>query len=155
VFFADPGSNPFGDVEVLKAVIGALATVAVAALGLYGVIKSAQKPSRTKPPEGNTSGALENFNGTQNEFMALVVSDNKSLRDGQTELTRKVEQALEELAEVKRHSETFLGAVRRYLMKLATAWGNPGPMPWPDDNDFHILEDTLPNRSRDIERKDS
>jgi hypothetical protein len=143
------------DIEVLKALIGAIATIAVAALGLYGVIKSANKPSKTKPPEGNTEGKLETFSGTQNEFMALVVADNKSLRDGQTELARKVEQALDELAEVKKHSETFLGAVRRYLMKLATAWGTTGPMPWPDDNDFHILEDTLPNRSRNIERKDS
>jgi hypothetical protein len=154
VFFAEPG-DLVTDPEIIKAVIAAIATISVAALGLYGVIKSAQKPSRTKPPEGNTAGALESFSGTQNEFMALVVADNKSLRDGQTELTRKVEQALDELAEVKRHSETFLGAVRRYLMKLATAWGQPGPMPWPDDNDFHILEDTLPNRSKDLERKDN
>ena len=143
------------DIEVLKAIIGAVATITVAALGLYGVIKSAQKPSKTKPPEGNTEGKLETFSGTQNEFMALVVADNRNLRNEMGQLTSKVEAALGELAEVKRHSETFLGAVRRYLMKLAVAWGQPGPMPWPDDNDFHILEDTLPNRSRDIERKDS
>jgi len=154
VFSAEVG-NPLMDIEVLKAGIAAIATICVAALGLYGVIKQSQKPSSTKPPTGDTGKALEGFNGTQNEFMALVVADNKSMREEMGSLKASVNRALEELEEVKKHSETFLGAVRRYLMKLASAWGETGPMPWPDDNDFHILEDTLPNRRRDIERKDS
>lgn len=127
----------FSDPEIVKALIGAMATVMVAALGLYGVIKSASKPSKTKPPEGNTGPALEQFNGTQNEFMTLVVADNKDLRTQMSELKTSVES-------IKQHNETFFGAVRRYILKLATAWGQPGPMPWPDDNDFHILEDILP-----------
>lgn len=139
----------FSDPEVIKAIIGAMATVAVAALGLYGVIRQASKPSKTKPPVGEGTGpALEQFNGTQNEFMALVVADNKDLRSQMGELKSAVDS-------IKEHQETFLGAVRRYLMKLASAWGQPGPMPWPDDNDFHILEDTLPTRRSNLERKDS
>ena len=140
----------FSDSEVIKALIGAFATVAVAALGLFGVIHSARKPSRTKPPTGEGTGpALEQFNGTQNEFMALVVADNKDLRSQMVELKDAVNS-------IRTHQETFLGAVRRYLMKLAVAWGQTGPMPWPDENDFHILEDTLPVRGKGtIERKDS
>ena len=143
-------SNPLADVEVLKAVIGGLATVIVAALGLYGVIRSASKPSRTKPPEGGEPGkVLETFNGTQNEFMALVIADNKTMREKLGQLEGTVES-------IKNHQENFLGAVRRYLMKLATAWSQPDPMPWPDDNDFHILEDTLPTRpGGGITRKES
>lgn len=136
----------FSDPEVFKALIGAFATIIVAALGLYGVIRSAKKPSVTKPPEGNTGPALEQFNGTQNEFMALVVADNRILREGQE--AQKAEMAIlkENVESIKIHNETFFGAVRRYILKLAVAWGTPGPMPWPDDNDFHILEDTLPGR---------
>lgn len=137
MFFVDAAANPLADVEVLKAVIGAVATIAVAALGLYGVIRSSKKPSSTKPPEGSTGPALEQFNGTQNEFMALVVADNRDLREQMVQLKTSVES-------IKEHNETFFGAVRRCILKLAVAWGQPGPMPWPDDNDFHILEDTLP-----------
>jgi hypothetical protein len=147
VFFeAAAPANIFGDVEVTKAVIGALATVIVAALGLYGVIKSAQKPSRTKPPTGETGSALEGFSGTQNEFMALVIADNKDLRDQLGEVKASVDS-------IKDHQETFLGAVRRYLMKLATAWQGMEPMPWPDEEDFHILEDTLPQKR--VNRKEN
>lgn len=150
MFFADDASSLFTDVEIWKAVIGAVATITVAALGLYGVIRSARKPSNTKPPEGKTGPALETFNGTQNEFMALVVADNKDLRQQMVDLKSSVES-------IKQHNETFFGAVRRYILKLATAWGQPGPMPWPDDNDFHILEDTLPSRPAGgtIARKES
>ena len=134
-----PG-NPFMDIEVMKAIIGAAATVAVAALGLYGVIHSASKPSKTKPPTGNTGPqALQTFSGTQNEFMALVITDNKTMREEIHGLRGSVE-------EIKEHQETFVAAVRRYLTKLASAWGHEAAMPWPDENDFHLLEDTLPNR---------
>ena len=139
--------------DVVKAVVAALATLGVAALGLIGVIYSARKPSKDKPPVGNTGKALQEFNGTQNEFMALVIADNGDLRRQQAEMNMKLEglndhlaRQNEEIAAVKRHSETFLGAVRRYLMKLATAWTGADPMPWPDEEDFHILEDTLPHK---------
>lgn len=138
---------PAVDVEITKAVVAGLATIIVAGLSLLGIMYQARKPSKTKPPVGETGPALETFNGTQNEFMALVVADNKDLRQQMGELKTIV-------TEVKEHQENFLGAVRRYLMKLASAWGQPGPMPWPDDNDFHILEDTLPNRGGTITRRD-
>ena len=123
--------------EILKAVIATLGTIAVAGLGLWGVILSSRKPSKDKPP--TSSNGLEGFNGTQNEFMALVIADNKDLRTQMGDLRGTVN-------DIKDHQENFLGAVRRYLMKLATAWRGPEPMPWPDDADFHILEETLPSR---------
>ena len=126
-------------IEILNAAIAAFATLGVAGLALIGVIYQARKPSKDKPPTGDTGKALNEFNGTQNEFMALVIADNATLRKQMGELTSVVDQ-------IKDHQDSFLGAVRRYLMKLATAWIGPEPMPWPDDNDFHILEDTLPGR---------
>jgi hypothetical protein len=141
------------DVEIVKAIVASVSTIVVAALALLGVIYQARKPSRTKPPESSSSSttgqALEAFNGTQNEFMALVIADNKTMRIEMTAMKETVEG-------IKKHQDTFLGAVRRYLMKLASAWDNSGPMPWPDENDFHILEDTLPSRPAGgtIKRKD-
>jgi hypothetical protein len=130
----------FDQVEITKAVLAALATLGVAALGLFGVIISSRKPSKAKPPTTTDTGkALDSFNGTQNEFMALVIADNKTQREELHELRAAVES-------IKKHQDTFLGAVRRYLIKLATAWNSTdGPMPWPDDPDFQILEETLPN----------
>ena len=125
--------------ELVKAIIGALATVTVAAFALYGVIRQSRKPDTSKTPvTGNTGEALDTFSGTQNEFMALVIADNKSLRTDLATLTTSVQ-------EIKTHQETFVTAVRRYLIKLAASWGREATMPWPDDLDFHILEETLPN----------
>jgi hypothetical protein len=124
-------------VEVLKAAIAAAATISTALLVYLGVVYQARKPSTTKPPVGNTGKALEEFNGTQNEFMALVVADNKDLRDQITEVKDMV-------TELKQHQDNFLSAVRRYLTKIYLAWGRTATMPWPDDEDFLILEDTLP-----------
>ena len=133
-------SNPLLDIEVLKAIIGAAATVIVAAIGLLGVIRSAAKPSTTKPPQGTTGPqTLQTFSGTQNEFMALVIADNKTMRDELHALRSSVD-------EIKEHQETFVAAVRRYLTKLAMAWGYEPHMPWPDETDFHLLEPTLPER---------
>lgn len=123
--------------EIVKAIIASVATIAVAGLGLYGVVLSSRKPSKDKPP--TTSEGLEGFSGTQNEFMSLVIRDNSDLRE-------QLKEVRTDVAQIKDHQENFLGAVRRYLMKLATAWRGPEPMPWPDDADFHILEETLPSR---------
>lgn len=138
------------NVEVFKAAVGALATVVVGALAFLGVWLSSKRPSSTKPPTGDTGKALAEFNGTQNEFMAIVLADNGNLR-------KDMQEVKAEIRAIKEHQDTFLGAVRRYLMKLASAWGPDSPMPWPDDPDFHILEDTLPNRpdGRITARKDS
>jgi len=150
------------DVEIVKAVIAGLATVIVAVVGVIGVIVQARKPSKDKPPVGDTGKALDEFNGTQNEFMSLVIADNSTLRSQMKDTNDKLEKMgtqlstfQRELLDVKQRSENFLGAVRRYLMKLATAWTGTEPMPWPDEEDFHILEDTLPHkRSGTITRRE-
>jgi len=129
--------------EIIKAIIASLGTVTVAAIVLVGTFISSQKPSKSKPPTGDTRPLAE-FNGTQNEFMALVIRDNTDLREqlgGQIDTLDELKRTVDS---IKTHQETFMGAVRRYLMKLATAWAGPTPMPWPDDADFHILEETLP-----------
>lgn len=135
--------------EIVKAALASLATVLVAGFVLLGTIISSKKPSKDKPPTG--AGHLSEFSGTQNEFMALVVRDNKELRDRQAVLDELMQELKLTVDSIKVHQETFMGAVRRYLMKLATAWAGPGAMPWPDDADFHILEETLPaaNLARD------
>jgi hypothetical protein len=128
--------------EVIKAIIGVIGTLGVAAIGLAGVVISSRRPSKDKPPVGE-SKPLSEFNGTQNEFMALVIKDNSELRE-------QLRQVIERVDSMQRHQDGFLGAVRRYLMKLATAWVGPDPMPWPDDADYHILEETLPGRSAGV-----
>lgn len=142
-------------VEIAKAIIAVIGTLGVAGLAFMGVVYQSRKPSKTKLPVGDTTTALERFDGNQNEFMTLVIADNRSLRNDINDLNDKFDKISEELEDVRRNSETFVTAVRRYLYKLASAWGQGGPMPWPDDNDFHILEDALPNRTGIIERKDN
>lgn len=135
-------------VEIIKAVVAALATVITALFVLLGVIYQTRKPSTTKPPVvGDTGKALEQFNGTQNEFMALVIADNKGLR---TEL----ETVKSMVTEIKTHQDNFINAVKRYLVKLAASWPGPEHMPWPDDEDFPILEDMLPPSPRRRRKKD-
>ena len=127
-------------VEITKAILASLATVAVAALGLVGGVLSSKKTSKDKLPvvKDDAGNRLDAFNGTQNEFMALVIADNKTQREELAELRTAVEA-------IRQHQDRFLGAVRRYLIKLASAWdASGGPMPWPDEQDFQILEATLP-----------
>lgn len=127
------------NVDLLKAIVAAAATIIVGVLAFLGVYSQSRKPSTTKPPvNGDTGKALEAFNGTQNEFMAIVIADNKSLRADLTEVKNEVRG-------IKDNQESVLGAVRRYLLKIAMTWGLETHMPWPDDPDFHILEDTLPD----------
>jgi len=140
------------NVELLKALVATGGTIGVAIIGLLGVMYSSKKPSKTKPPTGDTGKALEHFTGTQNEFMSLVIADNKALRESMKSMEEKIAQAVDDVSSVKHHQETFLGAVRRYLMKLATAWSGPHPMPWPDDEDLLILEQTLPDLGSENER---
>lgn len=143
---AAPISSLLGDSEVVKALIGGLATILVAALGLYGVIRQASKPSRTKPPTTTGPQTLQTFSGTQNEFMALVIADNKTLRENQEGQNRVMEELKETVGEIKEHQDKFVAAVQRYLIRLAAAWGHESTMPWPEEDDFHLLEDTLPIR---------
>lgn len=147
-------------VEIFKAVAGAIATILAAVLAVAGVIYAARRPSKQKePPTDHRGYPLENFQGTQNEFMALVVQDNRSLRDGQEKLNdvldeqnRVIDELKAMVESIKQHQDSFLFAVRRYLMKLASEWPGPEKMPWPDEEDFHLLEDTLPNRK--VHRKE-
>ena len=127
-------------VEITKAILASLATVAVAALGLVGVVLSSKKTSKDKLPvvRDDAGNRLDTFNGTQNEFMALVIADNKTQREELAELRLAVEA-------IRKHQDRFLGAIRRYLIKLASAWDTSGgPMPWPDEQDFQTLEEILP-----------
>lgn len=132
--------------EIIKAIIASVGTIVVAALVLTGTILSSRKPSKDKAPTGDVKPLAE-FNGTQNEFMALVIQDNTDLRRQLGDYSGSLEELKETVNSIKTHQEGFLAAVRRYLMKLATAWAGPDPMPWPDDADFHILEETLPKQS--------
>lgn len=145
-------------VEIFKAIAGAIATILAAVLAVTGVIYAASRPSKIKPPVPQ-GGLPAEFNGTQNEFMALVVADNRDLREGQerqnkvlADQNRVIDELKAMVESIKDHQDQFLFAVRRYLMKLASEWPGPEKMPWPDEEDFHILEDTLP--SRKVDRKE-
>lgn len=152
-------------VEIIKAVAAALATVLTAVFVFLGVVYSSRKTSNTKKPVAenpDTGKALTEFNGTQNEFMALVIADNAALRAGQNrqdQVLKEQNQTIDELKDmvesIKLHQDNFLSAVRRYLEKIALAWKVSDTMPWPDEEDFHILEDTLPIKGFNKRTKES
>lgn len=120
-------------------VIGSIAVAVVTGAFLVATrrrgISESEKNEQSKPVVPATP--LSKFSGTQNEFMELVIRDNAELRSR----VDSVERAQQ--AEAARHAD-FRRAVRRYLTRLASDWPGPDAMPWPDEADITILEDTLP-----------
>lgn len=81
---------------------------------------------------------LSKYTGEQNDFIRLVMQDSEELHKKLDNIEKSVEQMRKE-----RHK--FLGAVGRYIAKLSASWGSGGKMPYPDDADFVLLEETLPH----------
>lgn len=84
-----------------------------------------------------TESLLSTYSGEQNDFMHLVIEDSKAVH----ERLDKFEGIVEHM---KRERTQLIGAFARYISKLVRAWGGGGTMPYPDDEDFKILEETLP-----------
>lgn len=129
-----------GDAQFNAALITAAASIVVAILVLVGVILRINHPAPPPAAPRNTPTALPPlaaFNGTQVEFLELVVKRHNELDAKYTKLSADFD-------EEKQQREKFQGAVSRYLQLLSAAWPGPGKMPAPDQGDMDILGDTLP-----------
>lgn len=87
--------------------------------------------------KSDTQKLLSSYTGDQNEFIRLVVQDSK-------ELHQKYDNLESELDKMKKEKNNLITAFGRYVMKLATSWGSGGKMPYPDEEDMTLLEETLP-----------
>lgn len=122
------------------ALIASAATIVVAIIGLIGATIRANRKPDTVPAPPSTPSALPQlaaFNGTQVEFLELVVKRHN-------ELDAKYESLTKEFEKEKARTDRFQGAVSRYLQLLAQAWPGPGKMPQPDEADIDVLGETLP-----------
>lgn len=153
-----PGPAPFPlEAQTINTLITVLGTIAVAVVGgTFAILQARRKkPEIVDPEPAGAPSPLANFSGTQNEFMALVIRDNEVLREEIRRLAARTEEAVATAEAARKaaretqdlHTE-FQRAVRRYLEDLAAAWTGPVPMPYPNENDFGLLEHTLPRLRR-------
>lgn len=124
--------------------ITALTTILVAIVGIYSAhhISNPRTPKEDPDNSGRrkkNKSVLASYSGDQNEFISLVIQDSKELHARLDRNEKIVEQ-------LKKDREAIVGAFGRYIAKLAKAWGGDRntKMPYPDDEDLAILEDTLP-----------
>ena len=118
------------------------------AFALFGIItagyfaKAGSKPKIPKEdPDANhpaTQSLLASYTGEQNAFMHLVIEDSKTVHERLDKFEVIVDQ-------MKKERTQLIGAFTRYINKLVSAWGSGGKMPYPDEEDFKILEETLPS----------
>jgi hypothetical protein len=129
-----------GGLGVDAAIISGIATVLAAGISLI-VVKVRSMPSEKAKAavraESHSPHKLRNYSGPQNEFTELVMADNRDLRTQQIAFAKRLD-------DMDSKFSSLQAAMRRYLMKLAHAWGTDGGMPPPDQRDIDILADTLP-----------
>lgn len=125
----------------------------ITALGaIFGSIiayrRSRRAPSPVAAPPIVDPSPLASFSGTQNEFTELVMKDNADLRTQLGELAIDVRGIKNDLADERAAANAYRSAMRRYLAKILAAWGIAPTMPLPDNDDFDLLSQTLPNFPR-------
>jgi hypothetical protein len=125
---------------IIVATITAVATVIAAII--------ASRRSNARPKSSAPLEPLSTFSGTQNEFTALVIADNKQLREDQAALEKRVGSIETTIADERKAANAYRAAMRRYLQKILDGWRSPEPMPLPDDADMELLSQTLPNFGR-------
>lgn len=127
------------DAQVQTAMITAISTVLVALVGVFSARRYIHPKTPKKDPDVKTGPepTLAAYSGDQNEFIALVIKDSKDLHERIDSMSDKIDQMRNERTAV-------IGAFGRYVMKLALSWGSGGQMPYPDEEDMALLEETLP-----------
>lgn len=133
-----------------SAVIIAASITAVGAIvaSVIAFVRTRRTP-KVKPARPDVSPSpLAEFSGTQNEFTQLVMKDNADLRTQLGALAADVAEIKATQADERKAANSYRGAMRRYLQKIQNAWRGPAPMPLPDDADFDLLSQTLPNFAR-------
>jgi hypothetical protein len=140
------GGHPELDPNVVLTGFLTLVGVGITALAAYLASRARKTPPVEHPAVTVPPSPLANFSGTQNEFMALVIKDNEAIRAELAGVRDDVARLGAELAEARSAYGLFERAVRRYLELVASVWPGPEPMPWPDSDDFGLLERILPRR---------
>jgi hypothetical protein len=128
------------EAQVQIAVISAAGTILVTLLSVWGARKAIHPKTPKNDPDANmppNPSLLSAYSGEQNEFIRLVIADSKTLH-------AKVDKMEGIVEALKKDRQIFIGAVARYITKLANAWGSGGKMPYPDTEDMSLLEETLP-----------
>lgn len=131
-------TNP--DAQVQVAAITGTVTVLVTIIGVFTTRRFTRpKTPKTDPDESRhrSHSVLAAYTGEQNEFIRMVIQDSKDLHEKLDHLDNTV-------TKMRRERTQFIGAVGRYINKLVAAWGSGGKMPYPDDDDMALLEETLP-----------
>lgn len=122
----------------------ALITAIFALAGIVITSIFARMSSHPKTPKEDpdakkttTDSLLASYSGEQNEFMHLVIQDSKDVH-------RRMDKFESIVDQMKLERTQLVGAFSRYILKLVQSWGSGGKIPYPDDEDFKILEETLP-----------
>ena len=120
-------------------ITGIFSLLAILLAALAARIFSKPKTPDVDPDEkrNKSESLLATYSGEQNEFIRLVINDSKDMHDRLDRLDGVVER-------MKKERTQLISAFARYVTKLANAWGSGGSMPYPDEADRKILEETLP-----------
>lgn len=147
-------------IELISAVAAPIATVLATSVPVVLTLVLSRKPVKTKPETVDVGEGEEPFRGSRNDMVGLMWRDfkelnlrlNKSERaaeraEAAASAAREIaEEAREETREIREQYGDLVGAIRRYLQKIANAWHSRAdtPFPPPDDVDFDILQHALP-----------
>lgn len=135
---AEVANSPSAGVQI--AIITGIFTVAgIIATGVFARFTVHPKPPTSDPDAKKTApdATLLSYSGEQNEFMHLVIKDSKDVHERLDKFEAQIES-------MKLERKQLLDAFTRYISKLVFAWGAGGTMPYPEDDDFTLLEETLP-----------
>lgn len=99
------------------------------------------KTPKTDPDINRQEIPLSKYTGEQNDFIRLVMTDSE-------ELHKKMDRLEKAVDDLRKERHRFLSAVGRYILKISMSWGTEDKMPFPDEADFSLLEETLPHNWR-------
>lgn len=147
-------------IELLQAISAPMATVLAASIPVALTLLLSRKPVKTKPAQVDVGEGEEPFHGTREEMTSMMWRDYKRIAsesskaqlDAQAaeikarEALDLAEKARRETREIREQYGDLVGAIRRYLQKIANAWHSRAdtPFPPPDNIDFDILQHALP-----------
>lgn len=127
------------EAQVQATAITAVSAVVVALVGIVGARLATHPKTPKKDPDRKSAheSLLTSYSGEQNEFIKLVIEDSKFLH-------ARLDEHEAEITKLKTDRVLLIGAFGRYITKLANSWGSGGKMPYPDEEDISLLEETLP-----------
>jgi hypothetical protein len=146
--------------ELLETIAGPVATVLAASVPVALTLLLTRKPVKVAAPTVDVGEGEEPFRGTNAEMMGMMWRDWKTVTktaadaEAKAALAQQVaaeaketaDAALADAREIREQYGNLVGAIQRYLRKIANAWHSrfDTPFPPPDDEDFEILKHALP-----------